>query len=70
MEKEWKLSTRQGKKIYLGTMIVSGGITGILTFSANKFMNVEIVLITLVGIVIGYGLALVIEGILEKIQKH
>ena len=60
----------KGKKIYLGTMIVSGGITGILAFSANKFMNVEIVLITLVGIVIGYGLGLVIEGILEKIQKH
>ena len=50
--------------------MVCGGITGILAFSSNKFMNVEIVLITLVGIVIGYGFGLVIEGILEKIQKH
>ena len=54
--------------IYLGTMIVCGSIAGIWTFTANRFKLNEIVLIIICGVAIGYGIGLIIDGVLKKIE--
>lgn len=55
--------------ICLGLMIVCGCIAGVWSFSANKFRDVEIFLITIVGVAVGYGIGLVINGILKKLKR-
>ena len=54
--------------IYLGPMVVCGGIAGIWAFAANRFRNYDIFLIAIIGVVIGYGIGLIIDGVLKKIE--
>ena len=49
-------------------MIVCGTIAGIWSFTANRFNLHEIVLIIIGGIAIGYGINLVINGVLKKLE--
>ncbi len=56
--------------IYLGAMFVGGNISWIWSFSANRFRNNEILFITILGILFGYGIGLIINGILEKMRKE
>lgn len=51
-----------------GSMIVCGTIAGIWSFTANRFNLHEIVLIIIGGIAIGYGINLVINGVLKKLE--
>ena len=52
--------------IYWGLMILCGSIAGILGFTANRFKFSEMFLIIIVGIAIGYGIGLVIKGVLKE----
>lgn len=54
--------------IHLGLMIICGSIAGIWSFTANRFTYREMTLIIVGGAAIGYGLGLVINGILKKKQ--
>lgn len=49
-------------------MVVCGGIAGIWAFTANRFKLSEIVLIIIGGVAIGYGIGLIIDGVLKKIE--
>jgi len=54
--------------IYLGTMVVCGSIAGIWAFTANRFNFSEMALVIVGGIAIGYGIGLVINGVLKKLE--
>lgn len=54
--------------IYLGSMLVGSGTLGIWAFTANRFQNSEILLISIGGLAIGYGIGLIINGVLKKIE--
>ena len=54
--------------IYLGSMIVCGSIVGIWTSTANRFNFSEMVLIIIGGVAIGYGIGLVVNVILKKLE--
>ena len=54
--------------IYLGSTIVCGSIAGIWAFSANRFNFSEMALIIIGGVAIGYGIGLVINGVLKKLE--
>lgn len=54
--------------IYLGTMVVCGSIAGIWTFTANRFKLSEIILIIIGGVAIGYGIGLIIDRVLKKME--
>jgi len=54
--------------IYLGTMVVCGSIAGIWAFTANRFKLSEMALIIIGGVAIGYGIGLIIDGVLKKIE--
>ena len=55
--------------IYIGSMIVWGCIAGIWSFTANRFRNSEMLLITIGGVAIGNGIGLVINGVLKKLER-
>ena len=54
--------------IYLGSTIVCGSIAGIWAFTANRFNFSEMALVIVGGIAIGYGIGLVINGVLKKLE--
>ena len=54
--------------IYLGSTIVCGSIAGIWAFTANRFNFSEMALIIIGGVAIGYGIGLVINGVLKKLE--
>lgn len=64
----FKDKNEKNNYIYLGPMVVCGGIAGIWAFAANRFRNDEIFLIAIIGVAIGYGIGLVINGILKRIE--
>lgn len=69
-EKSFKDSNDKHNYIYLGLMIICGGIVGIWSYTANRFNISEIVLIIIGGIIIGYGIGLFINGTLKKVEKN
>ena len=54
--------------IYLGSMIVCGSIVGIWTSTANRFNFSEMVLIIIGGVAIVYGIGLVVNVMLKKLE--
>lgn len=64
----FKDKNEKNNYIYLGIMVVCGSIAGIWTFTANRFKLIEIVLIIIGGVAIGYGIGLIIDGVLKKIE--
>lgn len=64
----YKDSNEKTNYISSGSMIVCGTIAGIWSFTANRFNLHEIVLIIIGGIAIGYGINLVINGVLKKLE--
>lgn len=56
--------------INIGAMFVGGSISWIWSFSANRFRNIEILFIVILGAILGYGVGLIINGILEKLRKE
>ena len=64
----FKDSNEKTNYISSGSMIVCGTIAGIWSFTANRFNLHEIVLIIIGGIAIGYGINLVISGVLKKLE--
>lgn len=54
--------------IYLGPVLVGGSIAGIWAFAANRFRYIEMLFIMIGGIIIGYGIGLIINGVLERIE--
>lgn len=54
--------------IYLGSMIACESIVGIWTSTANRFNFSEMVLIIIGGVAIGYGIGLVVNVILKKLE--
>ena len=56
------------KPIYLGLMLVCGSLAGIWAFTANRFNYNEIILIIIGGVAVGYGIGLVINGILKELD--
>lgn len=62
----FKDKNEKNNYIYLGPMVVCGGIAGIWAFTANRFKLSEIVLIIIGGVAIGYGIGLIIDGVLKK----
>lgn len=67
-EMSFKDSNDKYNYIYLGSMIVCGSIAGIWAFTANRFKLNEMAFITIGGVVIGYGIGLVINGVLKKLE--
>lgn len=57
------------KNVYSGLAIICGSISGIWSFSANRFRYGEILLIIGVGIVVGICLGVVCHGILRYIKN-
>lgn len=64
----FKDSNEKINYISSGSMIVCGTIAGIWSFTANRFNLHEIILIIIGGIAIGYGINLVINGVLKKLE--
>lgn len=58
------------KKIYIGLAILCGTIAGIWSFSANRFRNIEMVLIIAAGMIIGLCLAVVCHNILKYLKNQ
>ncbi len=56
--------------IYLGLMLICGSIAGIWSYAANRFRNDEILFIIVGGAIAGYGIGLVINGMLEKLWAN
>lgn len=56
------------KPIYLGSMLVCDSLAGIWAFTANRFNYNEIILIIIGGVAVGYGIGLVINGILKELD--
>ena len=67
-EIKFKNINEKNKYIYLGSMIVCGSIAGIWSFAANRFRYDEMFLIVIAGVAIGYGIGLVINGLLIKLE--
>ena len=72
LENEQYRSSRNSRLnyIHLGTMFVGGSISWILAFAANRFRNIEILFIVILGVIFGYGIGLIINGILENINEY
>ena len=67
-EMSFKDSNEKINYIYLGSTIVCGSIAGIWAFTANRFNFSEMALIIIGGVAIGYGIGLVINGVLKKLE--
>jgi len=67
-EIDFKEDNSKFNYIYLGSTIVCGSIAGIWAFTANRFKLSEMALIIIGGIAIGYGIGLIINGVLKKIE--
>ena len=67
-EISFKDSNEKTNYIYLGSTIVCGSIAGIWAFTANRFNFSEMALIIIGGVAIGYGIGLVINGVLKKLE--
>lgn len=67
-EVNYKINNKKINYIYLGTMIIGGSIAGIYGFCANRFRYDEILYIILCGNAVGYGIGLVINGILKSFE--
>ena len=65
-EMSFKDSIEKTNYIYLGSIIVCGSIAGIWAFTANRFNFSEMAFIIIGGMAIGYGIGLVVNGILKK----
>lgn len=52
--------------VHIGSMIICGVIALIWSFAANRFRYSEMLFITLGGIAIGYGIGMIINGVLKK----
>ena len=64
----FKDNNEKNNSIYLGSMIICGSIAGIWSFTANRFTYSEINIIIVGGLAIGYGIGLVINGVLKKME--
>jgi len=69
-EINFKIKEENSKYNYisLGSIIVGGCIAGILTITANRFNYNEMALVIIGGVSIGYGIGLIINGILKKLE--
>ena len=67
-EVNYKNNNKNINYIYLGTMIIGGVIAGIYGNCANRFRYIEILFIVLGGVAIGYGIGLIINGILKNFE--
>ena len=64
----FKDNTDKYNYIYIGSTMICGSIAGIWAFTANRFNFSEMALIIIGGVAIGYGIGLVINGILKKLE--
>ena len=64
----FKDNTDKYNYIYIGSTMICGSIAGIWAFTANRFNFSEIALIIIGGVAIGYGIGLVINGVLKKLE--
>ncbi len=62
------INTSKFNCIYLGSMIIGGVVAAIYANCANRFRYDEILFIIIGGIAIGYGVGLMINGIVNKIM--
>ena len=60
-----------GNSLYVGFAVLFGAIAGIWAYTANRFRYEEIFFIALIGAVIGYAIALIIQTMrgMEPLQK-
>ena len=58
------------KNIYICLAIICGSIAGIWSFSANRFRDVEIFFIVVIGMVIGVCLAIALHSVLRYIKSN
>ncbi len=58
------------KNIYICLAIICGSIAGIWSFSANRFRDIEILFIIVIGMVIGVCLAIAFHSILRYIKSN
>lgn len=56
--------------IHLGSMIIGGFIAAIVGNFANRFRYSEIFFIIIGGVAIGYGIGLIISGIVQHKEKE
>ncbi len=69
--KEKNDSIKSLKNIYIGLAIIFGSIAGVWSFSANRFRDIEILLIIVIGMVVGVCVGVVCHNILRYIKsKH
>ena len=62
-------SLKNLKYIYICLAIICGSISGIWSFSANRFRDVEILFIIVIGMVIGVCLGFVCHNILKYTKR-
>lgn len=67
-EMKFKDYSEKCNYIYLGSMLIGGSMAGIWAFTANRFTHREMFLIIVGGVALGYGIGLVIDGVLKKMQ--
>ena len=60
--------TESLKSLYISGAVVCGALAGIWAFSANRFRNIEIILITLAGAAIGLGIGVFIKNTSKKFK--
>lgn len=65
---EMTFKDNKKKPIYLGSMLVCGSLVGIWAYAANRFNYNEIALIIVAGVAVGYGIGLVINGVLKELE--
>ena len=58
------------RNIYIYLAIICGSIAGIWSFSANRFRDVEIFFIVVIGMVIGVCLAIAFHSVLRYIKSN
>ena len=54
--------------IFIGSMLIGGSIASIWSFTANRFRYSEMLFIIMGGIILGYGIGLVINEIVKRLE--
>lgn len=55
-------------QIFLGSTLIGGCVASIWSFSSNQFNWYEMVIYIIEGIAIGYGIGLIVNGIVKKLE--
>lgn len=70
LESPSQMSEKSRKYFLLSFVFIFGAITGIITFSMNRFRNDEILMMMILAGGVGYCLGYIVEKLLKQFRKE